>query len=93
MNDENGSEGDREKRAFLIAESLHNERGTLEVVLVRIKERFRMEPYELYLRVCVHLQWIGRNQLYENSKQPEWPALLRFLANEIEGRTSENGVL
>ena len=56
MKDKNITEGDREKRAFLIAAALHEERGTIEEVLIRIKERFKMEPYELYLRDFVHLK-------------------------------------
>lgn len=82
---------DREKRALLIAAALHDESGTIEEVLIKIKERFEIEPYELYLRILVHLQWIDRNQMWEDSEQPNWPDLLRFLADEIEGRASEIG--
>ena len=90
MDKKNGTDTDREVRASLIAAALHDESGTIEQVMVRIKERFGLEPHELYLRVLVHLQWIGRKQGWDVSNQPNWPDLLRILANEFEGRGKED---
>ncbi len=42
MDEENATEADREKRAFLISAAFHDERGTIAEVLFSIKERFGM---------------------------------------------------